>query len=166
MMLQTPQQELEKALKKNAPRFRLNWQSLLLSSYIDNIIFRHEVGINSFGKLCRRSPILQIHMIMFPISIIPLLLVLLNSWHAVLIISSVMLTLFGVFCWALAFIRIFRSLNREYYNGTLDQLLLTSLTACRVFRWKILRCIGSQHRNQEISPFIYHLYPRVRFHGL
>lgn len=113
-----------------------SWQSALLSTDLDNIIFRHEVGIDSFGRLRRDSPVVAVHLTMLALTFLLPIIFLVRDWQGVFAASGLVLAGMTLGTYPFAYRRGFLSIRRERLAGTLEQLYMTSLTHNQLFEGK------------------------------
>jgi hypothetical protein len=111
-------------------------RSALLSINCDNIIFRHEIGMDSFGRLRMSSPILAAHLTMLAVLAVVGLMGLLQGWPGVFRASGWALLVMSLATYPVAWRRGFQAIARERTSGALEQLYMTSLTPGELFEGK------------------------------
>ncbi len=111
-------------------------QPFLLHFYMDNLVFRHEVGMNWMGRLRAGSPVVRAHLLM-----LMTLAISGGGWLAAgpelaLFVSGAIWLLAALLAYFAAFALARRSINKERAAGSLDQLCLTLLTDEELFEGK------------------------------
>lgn len=111
-------------------------QPFLLHFYMDNLVFRHEVGMNWMGRLRSGSPVVRAHLLM-----LMTLAISGGAWLAAgpelaIFISGAVWLLAALLAYFIAFALGRRSIDRERAAGSLDQLCLTLLTDEELFEGK------------------------------
>ncbi len=114
----------------------LRLRSKFLRSHLDNIVFRHEIGMDSLGRLRKGSPIRAAHLIMLAVLATVALSYLIESWTGVLYSSGAALLVLALLAYPIAYRRGFLSIHRERVAGTLEQLFLTLLSSRELFDGK------------------------------
>jgi hypothetical protein len=115
---------------------------LLVSAAADNIVFRHEIGMDSFGRLRAGSPIYAAHLSMAAWFIASgIMLALAGPRAAALLLAGPMLGL-TVGAYPFAAWRAYRNLRDERSSGALDQLYLTRLRPEELFEGKLYGLLG------------------------
>lgn len=100
---------------------------------MDNIVYRHEIGMDPLGRLRPGSPVVSAHAIMASCVAGNIAAIALFSWGGGLRFTFALLILFALVTYPLAYARAYRSLWRERVSGSLEQLYLTSLTTDELF---------------------------------
>ncbi len=111
-------------------------QPLLLHSYSDNLIYRHEIRMNWKGKLVAGSPVLRIHLLMLPTLAASGVSWLVAKWAGVAVVAMATYAVMALLTHFYAFLVGYRSIERERISGTLDQLYLTLLNDQDMFEGK------------------------------
>lgn len=112
------------------PRFN---PTSLLSAQIDNIIYRHEIGMDSFGRMRTDSPIVRAHLGMLAIVAAVVVCYFVGGWRGVFYASGAAVAAIAVGTYPAAFRRAFLSLRRDRLSGALEQLYMTPLTHREIF---------------------------------
>lgn len=116
--------------------------SRLISIDCDNIVFRHEVRVDKFGRVSIKSPVVSTHLIMLSVLGVVGLLFLIDQWHGALFASGLALGMLTLAMYPVAYRHAYLSMQRERLNGTLEQLFLTRLTTDEIFEGKFLGALA------------------------
>jgi hypothetical protein len=108
----------------------------LLHFYIDNLVFRHEIGMNWLGRLRWSSPVIQGHLLMWMVLVLNVMAYLLWQWAGLFYASGGAVLVVSLAAHPVAFRRGYRSIGRERLAGSLEQLCLTLLTDKELFEGK------------------------------
>lgn len=114
----------------------------LLSSYQDNIVYRHEIRMDTFGRLSPRSPIIAVHVLMAALVGAACLSFLLTGWDGLFKTSGTIIGAMAFVSFPLAYRRAFLPLRYERTSGALEQLYMTSLTHQELFEGKFLGALA------------------------
>lgn len=138
-----PQTVVVKDMTDQALQFALKMRSAvaglrsrLLVSYLDNIIYRHEIRMDPMGRLRKGSPVIAAHALMVLMLGLTAALFVLTSWSGVFYFTGGAIAALAVGTYPLAYRRAFQSLARERASGSLEQLYLTRLTPRQFFEGK------------------------------
>ncbi len=108
----------------------------LLSYYLDNIIYRHEIGMDTLGHLRKGSPVVVVHIVMLLVIALAVVMFMFRGWMGVMDVTGGFLLLASLSAYPLAYRRAFVSIRRERLSGTLEQLYLTLLHPQELFDGK------------------------------
>ncbi|MEN6625597.1 MAG: hypothetical protein ABFD69_05140 [Candidatus Sumerlaeia bacterium] len=111
-------------------------QRLLLHFYIDNLVFRHEIGMNWKGKLNRNSPVVQAHFIMLMTFLATAGAEAAFGPEGVMYASEFVLTVAALLGYFIAFAIGYKSIWRERQKATLEQICLSLLSDHEFFEGK------------------------------
>jgi len=107
-----------------------------LRFHLDNIIYRREIGMDSFGRLKKTSPILAAHGLMLACTVAVTITMMSKRWDLLLYLSGSLVLAMSLGAYPAAYYRAFRSFQRERIHGTLEQIYLTNLRPQEIFDGK------------------------------
>lgn len=111
-------------------------RGLMLGLTMESIVFRHEIGMDSYGRLRPGSPIYRIHGIMAAWLVFELVVLAVGGWRPLFIsLSGVMVTI-ALATYPMAARRAFQNLANERASGSLDQLWMSGIGPGELFEGK------------------------------
>lgn len=108
----------------------------LLGSFHDGPIYRHEIGMDSFGRLRPGNPIVRVHAAMLAVHGAILLSGIIFGWRGLLAASAGVQALLALLVWPTAYRKAFLSMFHDRTRGVLEQLWLTRLSSRQLLEGK------------------------------
>ena len=115
---------------------------MALGAFLDNIVYRREIRMDSLGRLRRGSPVFGAHLTMLAVLAVILAAGLFAGWTGVFWTSGGAIALLAAATYPMAFHRSFDSIRRERLAGTLEQIYLTRLTYRQIFEGKFFGALA------------------------
>ncbi|GEM_PF-6771902 len=124
----------------------------LTAERLENVVFRREIGMTTWGRLKPTSPIARAHLLLLGLMALLVPAGLIGGWAGAAWMGGSQLLLIGLAAYPVAFRRAFLALQRERRSGSLEQLYLTRLPLKAIFDGK---CQAALAPFEEARPYLW-----------